>query len=208
MNKKLQIKILKIACISLYIFSLWSVWVFWMKASGYIDHEWLAFNLDSTHFWNRGFLYLLFITTWFYISGKKNLYKNDNDRYASLLFLLLGITLDNIGNLFGFYRTDTQYGIEWYDKFVHFVNSSFTTLFFFVTLRNIFRKSALALVCVAAIGISVLVGTLFEIGEYYSDLMSDTTMVSGVADVIIDSAMNVCGSLVGGIIAVTVVRKR
>jgi hypothetical protein len=182
--------------------------VFWLRSSGFIDTEWLAFNLDSTHFWNRGFLYLLTISLWFLYSSRKQIYKSELDKNAAFFFLLIGITLDNLGNLFGWYRTDTQYGVEWYDKFVHFSTSGFITGFFIVTFRNIFRSSSFALILIAAIGISILFGTLFEIGEYYSDLISDTKLVGGEEDIIVDSVMNTGGAAFGALCALLFKRKR
>lgn len=200
-------KALRSTNIVLYVFSLWSVLVFWLRASGYIDADWLAFNLDSTHFWNRGFLYLLLISLWYVYSGKKELYQSKSEHELSFFFLLIGITLDNIGNLLGWYRVDTQYGIEWYDKAVHFLNASFFTGFFIVTFRNIYREAPYALVLIAGLGMSITLGSIFEVGEYLSDLWSDTRMVGGVEDVAMDTLMNIGGAVLTVIVSLYVMKR-
>lgn len=208
MSKILQAKVLRIANVTLYIFSVWSVFVFWLRASGYIDADWLAFNLDSTHFWNRGFLYLLIISSWFLFASRKRIYKTEMERDLSFFFLLISITFDNVGNLLGWYRTDTVYGIDRYDQFVHFINSGFATGFFIVTFRNIYRESSYSLIILASIGIAVILGSLFEVGEYFSDLWSDTRMVGGVEDVEMDTLMNIGGAVFAGILSHILNRKR
>ncbi len=179
----------------LLIFCIWTAIVFFLKSAGFLQLDFLAFKLDAAHFLSRAIVYLGVVFFWMWFSKKKNLFENEYERQISILLLLITLTLDNFGNLFGWYRIETERGIIWYDKLVHFINSGLYTSFFYLILKNTYRKAPFTLILLASLGITITFSALFEVFELTSDVLWDTSMVGGVEDIILDLTMNLSGAL-------------
>ena len=192
---RLLLRLVRVSNILLLVFCIWTAVIFFLKSAGLLQLEFLAFKLDAAHFLSRAIVCLLIIFFWMWYTQKKQFFKGELERQVSILLLLLTLTLDNFGNLFGWYRIGTEREIPNYDKFVHFINGGLFTGYFYLLFKNIYKKAPFSLILIATLGITTTFGAMFEVFELATDVIWGTTMVGGVEDIIIDLTMNISGSL-------------
>lgn len=204
--KKIRV-FLKISLVILWLSSLFSLAICLMMENGLIPDDVWHFHRYITNFSGRILLVSIIQSVIIYI-----LYILKKERELSLpiyIFLslgFLGLFIDNIGNLFGWYSVGKSYSIEWYDDFAHFscvVLMSIALFFLYYnysvklklnSTNNILIISALA--CLT----SFALGTIFGIYEYYSDMYLNTYMVGGVQDAITDNVFDLAGAMVAFVI--------
>lgn len=180
--------------ITLFIFNVFAIAVFALRATDFIDDSILAFHLSGSHFVWRSLIFFSVIMFWIFYNRKKNLV-NGLELQLSIFLLLSALTFDNLGNLIGWYRIGTERGIHWYDDFTHFINTFLVTGFAYIWFDNLFPKSDRRLLAIASIGLTVTLGGLFEIMEVMSDKYGNTRMVAGVMDTTLDMIMNFTGAI-------------
>jgi len=120
-----------------------------------------------------------------------------------IFWFLSSITLDALGNVFGWYAVNESYGIIWYDDFSHVFGGFVATTISFILWENIISNHGIYLPLRYKIILSVLTGlaiyTFYEIYEFYSDIIFKTTMVGGVADSMTDIVYNTVGATIATI---------
>ncbi len=141
---------------------------------------------------DRLFLASILLLILLVISIKKKLYMDFNKVF--ILFLLTTTLMwDILGNFFGFYDVNGIFGIFWFDDVVHLITPAFLSIgitWYLYYFKNI--KKNLSIILGGTISFSLSV--LWELYEYWSDILFNTGMVK---DGIRDTMMDLTDGLIG-----------
>ena len=116
---------------------------------------------------------------------KRKLYKSFDKVF--ILFLFTSILMwDILGNFFGFYDVNGIFGLFWFDDVVHFITPALASIgiFWYLYIFKDIRKN-LSIILGSTIAFSFSV--LWELYEYWSDILLNTGMVKdGIRDTMMD----------------------
>lgn len=122
--------------------------------------------------------------------------------YLIAFWFLLSNAIDAFGNFMGWYAVGKAYSVPWYDDFAHimggFIYASIAWIIWTNLLENKRTKTPLRFKIALAVLTSIVLGTMYGVYEYYSDMFRGTYMTGGAADVITDSVFDIIGALLAG----------
>ncbi len=138
----------------------------------------------------------------------KKRYCKEINRVIIVFLLSCIFFLDTLGNFWGWYDIDGIFAILWFDDFVHFIVPILISIGILRYLFNIKQHSkgiSLALASAISFGIT----GLWEIYEYWSDLIFSTEMLKGgIDDTMIDLSVGLLGILVFYLVFGLLLKKR
>ena len=126
---------------------------------------------------------------------KKKGYMYNKSLTTVLCLFAFPIFFDLLGNLLDWYDMGRIWNLFYFDDFVHFLFPVLMYLGIYVLLSKKISKWGLRTVLVSSVSMSLI--SIWEIYEYWSDVLFMTTMVSGIEDTIVDLTMGLAGILVG-----------
>jgi hypothetical protein len=111
-----------------------------------------------------------------------------------ILFLLTTILMwDILGNFFGFYDVNGIFGIFWFDDVVHLITPAFVSIGI-VWYLYYFKRTKKNLSIILGGTISFSLSVLWEVYEYWSDIIMNTGMVKdGITDTMTDITDGIVG---------------
>jgi hypothetical protein len=132
-------------------------------------------------------LFQIFLYVWL----KKRI---EEKRLFNILSLLsFVVVLDGVGNIFGLYDIpNILYGVQ-YDDILHFVIPGIMGFVGYLMFTDVKETKNIPLVLSFLIVCSLI--SIWEIYEYWSDVIFQTTMVPGLSDTILDMTLGVGGCL-------------
>lgn len=138
----------------------------------------------------------------------KKRYCKEINRVIIVFLLSCIFFLDTLGNFWGWYDVNGIFAILWFDDFVHFIVPILISIGILRYLFNIKQHSkgiSLALASAISFGIT----GLWEIYEYWSDVIFSTEMLKGgIDDTMIDLSVGLLGILVFYLVFGLLLKKR
>lgn len=174
-----------------------------LMSFGLIPTDWYCFHnyLRRTGEFRLGMSLVPFIT--FALLSIINRFKPWLTKKTILLvifWLFLSVTLDALGNIFGWYGINESYGIIWYDNLTHTMGGINATSIMFIVWSDLVKKQRIKIPLryktALAFFSAFTIGVFFEVYEYYSDVLIKTNMVGGVDDIITDIVYNTLGGAI------------
>ena len=143
---------------------------------------------DMTNRFSRIVLFTVIFLIFFFIFLKKELFKKKN--YVLILLLLsFTVYIDSVGNYFNLYKGTN------FDDWVHFLNPlviSICIFIYFFRIKSLKRNISILL----GSSISLSLIAIWEIYEYWSDILLDTHLVIGLEDTSTDLTYGLFGVVV------------
>lgn len=138
----------------------------------------------------------------------KKRYCKEINRVLIVFLLSLIFLLDTLGNFWGWYDIDGIFAILWFDDFVHFIVPILISIGILRYLFNI-KQYSKGISLVLASTISFGITGLWEIYEYWSDVIFSTEMLKGgIDDTMIDLSVGLLGILVFYLVFGLLLKKR
>ena len=131
-----------------------------------------------------------------------------SSRNRTIVWGILGVAI--LANIAG-YVWDLYDRFEWFDEVLHgFTTFAFTLLLvlliYDVTLKGAQTRPVLFVLTAASLGIAI--GVLWEIAEWVYDQMVPENAILGKVDTIIDLTMDILGSVLAGIVSVSMIKAK
>lgn len=116
-----------------------------------------------------------------------------NEIFTILILISISVISDAFGNIFGWYEMGTIIGKVEYDDILHFLLPLLLTFSIEIFLTKHFKKELISYVFSIAT-ISFLI-CIWEIYEYWSDIIFHTTMLGDIHDTILDMTLGISGGI-------------
>lgn len=178
-----------------------------LMSFGVIPSDWFCFHNYLRH--TGGFRLGMFIAPFatFAILSIINRFTNWLTQKSILLitfWLFLSVSLDALGNVFGWFAVNENYGKLWYDNVTHIVGGANATTIMFIIWNNTIKKQSANVSLKYKLAITffsaVAIGTFYELYEYYSDILLKTQLVGSIEDSLTDIAYNTIGASLAAIL--------
>lgn len=139
----------------------------------------------------RILIFLLFQLFCYIVLEKKNF--KSNEIFSILILISVAVIFDAFGNIFGWYEMGTIIAKIEYDDILHFFLPLLLTLAINIfskrSIKNLFVSYILSLTT-----ISFFI-CIWEIYEYWSDVIFHTTMLGDIHDTILDMSLGISGGI-------------
>ena len=121
--------------------------------------------------------------------------------FTILTLISLAVIFDGLGNIFGWYEMGGIFGKIQYDDIMHLFLPLMLTLSLNILFRSILKKNSLSNI-LSITSLSFLI-CIWEIYEYWSDVLFHTTMLGDIHDTLLDMTLGI----LGGILALLLIRR-
>lgn len=121
--------------------------------------------------------------------------------FTILTLISLAVIFDGLGNIFGWYEMGGILGKIQYDDIMHLFLPLMLTLSLNILFRSILKKNSLSNI-LSITSLSFLI-CIWEIYEYWSDVLFHTTMLGDIHDTLLDMTLGI----LGGILALLLIRR-
>ena len=186
--------------IARFAFAAWLLVEFlsWLKVLPFtLEFTWLGLMLTASFTWIA-----LEIISW--------RLKKAGARYlwgTTYLVSLFSLCVDAFGDTFRFYGT-----YAWYDQVAHFIGGAVVALVIFNLLIALYSANKINLpskgIAAIAIGISMALGSVYELEEYLEDVVFNSNRLGDAFDTGNDMLLNTVGAVVIIVILVIIRRRK
>ena len=121
--------------------------------------------------------------------------------FTILTLISLAVIFDGLGNIFAWYEMGGILGKIQYDDIMHLFLPLMLTLSLNILFRSILKKNSLSNI-LSITSLSILI-CIWEIYEYWSDVLFHTTMLGDIHDTLLDMTLGI----LGGILALLLIRR-
>jgi len=116
-----------------------------------------------------------------------------NEIFTILILTSIAVIFDAFGNIFGWYEMGTIIGKIEYDDILHLILPLLLTFSIKIFLKKLLKYDTLSYIFSLAT-ISFLI-CIWEIYEYWSDILFHTTMLGDIHDTILDMSLGISGGI-------------
>jgi len=148
-------------------------------------------NSNSSSLIFRILLFLLLQYLFKIIFEKRKL--EEKKIFTILILISFAVILDGLGNIFGWYEMGAIIGEIQYDDIMHLFLPLMLTLSLNILFRSILNKSSLSNI-LSITSLSFLI-CIWEIYEYWSDVLFHTTMLGDIHDTLLDMTLGILGGI-------------
>ena len=113
--------------------------------------------------------------------------------FTILTLISLAVIFDGLGNIFGWYEMGGILGKIQYDDIMHLFLPLMLTFCLNILFRSILKKNSLSNI-LSITSLSFLI-CIWEIYEYWSDVLFHTTMLGDIHDTLLDMTLGILGGI-------------
>lgn len=148
-------------------------------------------NSNSSSLIFRILLFLLLQYLFKIIFEKRKL--EEKKIFTILILISFAVILDGLGNIFGWYEMGGIIGEIQYDDIMHLFLPLMLTFCLNILFRSILKKNSLSNI-LSITSLSFLI-CIWEIYEYWSDVLFHTTMLGDIHDTLLDMTLGILGGI-------------
>lgn len=148
-------------------------------------------NSNSSSLIFRILLFLLLQYLFKIIFEKRKL--EEKKIFTILILISFAVILDGLGNIFGWYEMGGIIGEIQYDDIMHLFLPLMLTFCLNILFRSILKKNSLSNI-LSITSLSFLI-CIWEIYEYWSDVIFHTTMLGDIHDTLLDMTLGILGGI-------------